>query len=335
MSAISGLWRKHGTGRPGRPVVQIPPNTASVAFGLAGLSGVWRAAAALISVPIAVANVILIIAAVVWLLQAFGYLAQGPRTVVRDWQDPVLSPFLALIVITPMLLGAGLSHVALAAGRVVVIIFLILTIMVGGLMTGEWIVEHLDPEALHPGYYLPTVAGGFVAAYAAAVVHLHAVAEVCFGLGIVCWLMLGSNVLYRLFVHIPLTLPIVPTLAIEVAPPVVAGFAWFAVSGGSTGIVSRLLAGYAILMIFAQLRFIPVYARLRFGVGFWAFSFSYAAVALDATLWLTFGRPPGARAWGTVVLVLITALITAIAARTIVALGRGEFFRTPQAAPHE
>jgi tellurite resistance protein len=292
---------------------------------------VWRAAAALIGVPVAVANVILIIAAVVWLAQAVGYAAQGWRTIAADWRDPVLSPFLALIVITPMLFGAGLSHAAFAAGRVVVIVFLILTTVVGGLMTGEWIVDHLNPDPMHPGYFLPTVAGGFVGAYAAAVVHLHAIAEVSFGLGLICWLILGSNVQYRLFFRWSLPPPLLPTLAIELAPPVVGGFAWFAVSGGSTGLVSRLLAGYAILMALVQLRFIPLYLRLKFSVGFWAFTFSYAAAALDATLWLTFARAPGARAWGTLVLVLISLLVAGIAVRSVVAIRRGEFFPAAQA----
>jgi tellurite resistance protein len=214
---------------------------------------------------------------------------------------------------------------------VLVVVFLILTIVVGGIMTGQWIVEHLDPEQMHPGYFLPTVAGGFVGAYAAATVHMRAIAEVSFGLGLVCWLLVGSNVLYRLFFRSSLPPPLVPTLAIEVAPPAVAGFSWFAISGGSTGVVSRLLAGYAILMLVVQLRFIPLYLRLRFSASFWAFSFAYSAVALDAMLWLTFARPPGAKAWGTVLLILTTGLITALAVRTIIAMARGEFLPRAQA----
>jgi tellurite resistance protein len=37
----------------------------------------------------------------------------------------------------------------------------------GGLITGEWIIMELDRSEFHPGYILPTVAGGFVAAIGA------------------------------------------------------------------------------------------------------------------------------------------------------------------------
>jgi tellurite resistance protein len=202
-------------------------------------------------------------------------------------------------------------------------------------MTAEWIAGQLDADQMHPGYYLPTVAGGFVGAYAAVIVHLHTIAEVVFGGALVSWLALGSNVLYRLFFRRQLAPALLPTLAIEVAPPVVAGFAWFAITAGSIGLASRFLAGYAILMILAQLRFIPIYVRLSFSVSFWAFTFSYAAVALDAVLWLTFARPTGARAWGALVLALISLFIGAVAARTVVAISRRDFLPRPQPVPDE
>jgi hypothetical protein len=54
-------------------------------------------------------------------------------------------------------------------------------------------------------------------------------------------------------------------------------------------------------------------------------TFSYAAGATDALLWITATRPAGARAYAGVVIGLITALIAAIAARTVVAIVRGQF----------
>jgi tellurite resistance protein len=61
-----------------------------------------------------------------------------------------------------------------------------------------------------------------------------------------------------------------------------------------------------------------VYARLKFSPGFWSFTFSYAAVATDALLWLKATRPPGATTYVIVVVALITVLIVAIAVRAIV-----------------
>jgi len=46
-------------------------------------------------------------------------------------------------------------------------------------------------------------------------------------------------------------------------------------------------------MVLAQLRLSLDYSRLSFSPGFWAFTFSYAAVAADALAWLALKRPPG------------------------------------------
>jgi tellurite resistance protein len=305
---------------------RVPPNFFSIPFGLAGLGEVWHGAAAPLGVPTAVADVIFIVAAAVWAVLVACYLAQGWRQVLADFGDPVLGAFISLGAITPMLLAAALFPSARAAARVLVIIFLALTIVLGGLIIGQWIVTKIDEDLNHPGYILPTVAGPLIAASAASTVGLHGLAEGAFGGGVISWLVLGSILLRRLFFRPTLPPQLIPTIAIEVAPPAVAGIAYFAIDHGRVDLVARALGCYAILMTLAQLRLVPMYARLRFSPGFWSFTFSYAAVAIDALLWLKATRPPGATAYVIVVVTLITMLIVAIAARSIVALARGQFF---------
>jgi len=168
------------------------------------------------------------------------------------------------------------------------------------------------------------VAGGLVGATAAAGVRLPGVAEASFGIGIGCWLLLGSLVWNRLFFRPMLPAALVPTLAIEVAPPAVAGVAYFTLTGGTINFAARVLGGFCVLMALTQLRFVPLYARLRFSPGFWAFTFSYAAVAADALLWIAIARPPGATGYAIAVVTLITVFIAAIGARTVLAVARGE-----------
>ena len=320
-----------GQAGPGPGLRRIPPSLFAIAFGLAGLGEVWRAARPLLRVPSAVAAAIFIVAAAVWLILLVVYLAQGGGQLLADARDPVLAPFVSVALITPMILGVALGSVAVTAGRVVVAVFLAATIAFGGWLTGQWIAGHLDQDSVHPGYFLPTVAGGLVGAYAAAEVHWHAVAEASFGIGISCWLLLGSVVLNRLLFRPALPAALIPTLAIELAPPVVAGGAWFALNGGRVDLVARALAGYAVLMVVIQLRFVPLYVRLRFAPTLWALTFSYAAAAADAVLWITYTKPAGATGYAIAVVTLITVLIAAIAGRTIIALARGQFLPAPPA----
>lgn len=311
---------------------RVPPNLFGIAFGLSGLGEAWQAAGPALGAPGAVADAIYIIAAGVWLALVAAYAAQGPRAMLADLRDPVLTPFASLAVITPMILAVALATAEFTVGRILVIVFLAVTVTLGGWLTGQWIAGDLNADSLHPGYYLPTVAGGLVGAYAAAQVHLHALAEASFGIGILCWVLVGSLLLNRLFFRPLLPPPLVPTLAIELAPPAVAGVAYFALTGGAVNLIAAALGGYAVLMAVVQLRLAPLYARLRFSPGFWSFTFSYAAGATDALRWITATRPAGARVYAAVVIALITALIAAIAARTVVAAVRGQLLPPPPPA---
>jgi tellurite resistance protein len=309
----------------------VPPNFFAMPFGIAGLVEAWAAARAVLGLPQAVPDTFLAIAALLWLWLVVGYLAQGLPRILTDLRDPVLSPFTSLVVITPMIPGAALTQANLTAGRVVVIVFAAATIALGGFLTGQWVVGDLDQGTAHPGYFLPTVAGGLVASYAAAEVQLHSLAEALFGIGVLCWLLLGSLILNRLFFTQMLPPPLVPTLAIELAPPAVAGVAWFAMNGGTIDLPARVLGGYAVLMALVQLRFLPVYRRLHFSPGFWAFTFSYTAAAGDALCWIRFTALPGRTALSIAVLVLATGLVGVIAIRTARLALRGGLL--PAAAP--
>jgi tellurite resistance protein len=86
-----------------------------------------------------------------------------------------------------------------------------------------------------------------------------------------------------------------------------------------------------VLMALAQVRLLPVYAKLRFSPGFWAFTFSYAAAVTYGLEWATRAQPPGATAYVGVGIVAITVFIAAIAVRTVVAAARGRLF--PGSAP--
>lgn len=132
----------------------------------------------------------------------------------------------------------------------------------------------------------------------------------------------------RLFFRPALPAALVPTLAVELAPAAVAGAAYFALTGGATNVMARALGGYVVLMALVQLRLLPVYARLRFTPGFWAFTFSYAAACTDALLWINRERPPGATLYSALIVLLITAFIAAIAARTVMAAARGQLLPT-------
>ena len=115
---------------------------------------------------------------------------------------------------------------------------------------------------------------------------MHALAASSFGIGIISWVVLGSVIMNRLFTRPALPDALVPTMAIELGIPAVAGLAYFAVVGRTVNLVACVLGGYAVLMALVQVRLIPIYRRLSFTPGSWSFTFAYAGAAADALIWL-------------------------------------------------
>ena len=295
----------------------------------------WSAAARAGLVTPVVSEAVLALAAAAWAVVLVVYVAGRRRSgaPAGDLFDPVLAPFVSLAPIVAMVLAsAGLAPHAPEAGRVAFDGAAVVTVALGGWLTGQWIYGSLPIDGLHPGYFLPTVAGGLLAAEGAAAVGQAGLGRLLFGLGLVCWMILGSMILGRLFFGPSLPAPLRPTLAIEVAPAAVAVSAWWALHGATSGVVVTALTGYGLLMILAQVRLLPMYVRLPFTMGFWWFTFSWSAVATATIQWIAIESPGGAEGLSWAVLVAVSALVVGIAGRTVVGLRRGTFL-PPAARP--
>ena len=312
---------------PGR---RVPPNFFGFGFGLAGLGEIWRVAEHYGRAPAVVATVLAAVSGLAWLavlLVYLRYVMGGHPALSRDFTDPALAPFVSLAVIVPMFLAVlGVFPYAPRLGELLFDAFLTLTVILGGWFTGQWIYGPLELDKLHPGYLLPTAAGGLIGSDGAAIVGQHRLAEVMFGFGVLSWLTIGSIIMGRLFLRPPLPAQLFPTLTIEVAPAAVASLAWFDNHGDHIDAVTAVLAGYGLLMVLAQLRLLPAYRRLPFTPGTWSFAFSWSTVASAALHWLNDIRPPWYQAEEYLLVAAISLLISAIAARTMTALCRHELF---------
>ncbi|HEV7750612.1 MAG TPA: hypothetical protein VGO71_03675 [Baekduia sp.] len=312
-----------------RRLAALPSNFFAIPFGLGGLAVSWRAAEPILALPHGVADGLFLLASVAWGVLVFGLVARlldSPSTVGAELRDPVLSPFTALPGLVLLVLAAGLLPHAAGPAKVTALIAVAIVIALGGWLTGQWIAGELDTARLHPAYFLPTVAGGFLGANVAALAGHRTIAWLCFGIGTISWMQIGSTILNRLFLGPPLAAALVPTLAIEVAPPAVAGNAYFALHHGPDDVVTYALAGFCVLMVLVQVRLLPLYRAAPFAATFWSFTFSYTAVATYALNWIGHGHPGHERLLAWVTLVAITALVAAIAACSLRAVAAGRFF---------
>ena len=309
-------------------LLAIPLNFFAITMGLAGLAGVWRLAGDLSHLPAWIGDALYVVTAGVFLLLIVAFamkLLLTPKAVMAELTHPVLGPFCSLLPMSGMLLALGLQPYASRVALVLFLVFFIATVLLGGWMTGQWIVAKLDADTFHPGYFLPTVAGALVGADGAGHFGLIGLGWMSFGIGMMCWVVFGSIMLNRLFFRADLPPGLVPTLAIEMAPPVVAGNAYFTLTSGRMDSVAYVLAGYAVLMVLVQVRLVPLYVKTLFAPSFWALTFAYAAVASDAMRWITVEHPSGAIVLGSVLLAAITFLIAGMALRSLIALRQGTF----------
>jgi tellurite resistance protein len=315
--------------------LRLSANVFGLPFGLCGLAQAWATARDTAAAPGAVVDGLWLLAAAVWAVTVVGYAVNiaGDGRWRTEAADPTVGPFTALVPIPLMLFGVALAGHADTAGRAVFVVGLVLTVGLGGWLTAQWILTPVALDRWHPGYFLPTAAGGLLAATGSAALGYAQLAHVMLGVGLVSWMVLGSILLLRLCTRPRLPGPLLPTLAIEIAPPVVAGNAWFAIDGGVVDDAALLLAGYALLMAMVQLRLVALYRTVPFGIGFGAFAFSYAAVVTNALHWLAAEHATGRHALTYALLAVLTAGMAALVARTLVGLSRGTYLLRTAPAP--
>ena len=317
-------------------VPQLRTNVLALPFGLTGLGLCWSwlAPATLHRATAAV----WLLAAVSWVVSSSAYLWSVRRTrrLAADLSDATFSPFLALLFLPLMPLGAYWATYSPGLGRILVVGAAAAVTALGSWLSAGWLLGGTGLAMVHPGYLLPTVAAGLLAAGSLSNVGYARAALVMFGLGLVCWAFLGSIIFVRLVAHPLLPVGLRPTLAILVAPPAVAGNAWLTLNDDRVDAVALGLAGFGLLMALTQLRFVPIFATVPFGPGWWSFSFSYlAAVGFDTRLVVLTGFAYPATL-AAVVLVVATAAVIALLTATAVGLARGTYFPiTPPTDPQE
>lgn len=208
----------------------------------------------------------------------------------------------------------------------------ILVVLVGAWITGDWIAIDGNIRRWHPGYFLPTAAGGLLAGGASAALSFTTLSRVLFGPGITSFVVLAPIISLRLYDVPSLPPPLLPTIAIELAPPVVAGSSWFAINGGKVDTPAAVLGGLSLLTLLVQFRLIPLYRRAPFGPGFWALSFPFAAAVTYGLHWLAAEHVRSSSAIGYALVGVLTAGFALLAARTVVGLIDGTFLpRVPTA----
>lgn len=302
---------------------RVPLNTLAIPLGLAGLAQVWTVGTSALGLPSGLGQAFWLTAAISWVWTLAVHVHRGTRTdhsLSHQLMHFAQGPLAALLPIAAMLIGAGLHRTVPLAGTVLTLISMAAAAAFAAWILSFWMRGEMPLESVHGGYFLPISAAGLVGALTAAETGLDWLAVGSFAIGIFFWLVISVFFFLRLALRPAMPAPLIPTLAIMIAPPAVASAAWFRISGGQPNHLFEGLSAMTAFMVLIQIMLLPRYRALPFSLGFWSFTFPVASVAALGITWLHQLQPFAWQAITVAVLAAVTALVLAIATKSILLL---------------
>ncbi len=311
---------------PSARLKNFPIAWFAVIMGLTGLTIAWARTERSFGLDFTVSPWLLGVSAAVFVILALIYTAKVVRyqdRVVAELTHPVKQAFVPTLSIGFILLGIatyasapGLSFWLWSVGTV---LHVILTLYV----LSSWIHQtQYEIAHLNPAWFIPVV-GNILVPIAG--VH-HASLEISwffFSLGLFFWPVLTALLFYRLIFHGSLPERLQPTLFIFIAPPAV-GFVAYHQLTHELDAFARVLYFVALaftLMLATQLKY---FARLKFFLSWWAYSFPLAAMTIATLIMAEDTGIAFYERLAIVLLAVLTLVVTALSARTLLAVARRE-----------
>ena len=295
-------------------------------MGLGGLTVAWLRAEEILALPFSISPWLLLLSTGLFVLLAVLYsikVVKYREAVAAEWGHPVKMNFVPTASIALILLSIAWLPTSAPYSKLLWItgtaLHLVLTLHV----ITQWM-HHTKFEIAHlnPAWFIPVV-GNILVPIAGV---QHAPIELSwffFSVGLTFWPVLLAIIFNRVIFHGSLPERLMPTLFILIAPPAV-GFLSYVKLTGEVDAFARILyyaALFFTILLIAQLRW---FARLKFFLSWWAYSFPLAAITIASlAMFKHTGDPLFLRLSG-ILLAITTVVIAALFVRTGVAVARRE-----------
>lgn len=305
---------------------RVPVSFFSMVLGVGGLAAAWRAAARSYGTSPWVADVLLVLAAALWVLLLAAQVVKAlaaPARLRAELADPIQGSLAALGPASLLLLAAGAAGPAPDLGAVLFWIGAALAVAHAAWTVGSWNAAPPPVDRVTPAMLLPPVVGNLLAALAAGALGRTDAGWVFFGAGLVSWLVLAAVLLGRHLSAGELPPALRPLLGLELAPPAFALLAYQALEGAAPDAPSRVLLGAALFVALVLLRLAGRLRDVPFAPAHWAFTFPVAALAAAALRQGAAAPGSLAGALALPLFVVANAVVAVIAFHTAAAASRG------------
>ena len=314
----------------------VPASFFGIVLGTVGLGDCWRASHEAWGTSTVISDTIMTVAVVVWIALVVLFAAKWilrTDVALAEFHHPVQSCSIGLVAVTTLLMAYLADGWSRPLALVLFAVGAIDQLLYGCYFTANRLKGGQDALTISAAIYLPTVAGNFVSAFAAAYIGLHALAVLFFGAGVLSWLMIESQVGFRMAFSPRAAGPMLPAMGILLAPPVVGCEAYLFIDQGRPGTFALALVGYGLFLFFVLAWSLPaVVAAQPFSAAYWAYSFGVTSLAFDLILMHARGLG-GFFDWISIVgLVVANAAVAILAVGTLVLLGKGKLIPKPALA---
>jgi tellurite resistance protein len=305
-------------------LVNFPVSFFSSVMGLAGLTIAWQRAERLFGVN--VSDWLLALTIGVFLVLVGFYAAKWlrhPQAVVKEFQHPVRLNFFPTLSISLLLLSVALLPHSTALSLYLWVGGTALHLLFTLVVMSIWI-HHTKFEITHinPAWFIPVV-GNIIVPIAGTAHGYYEISWFFFSIGLVFWVVLLTLVFYRLVFHPPLPQRLVPTLFILIAPPAV-GFLSYSELVSGVDPFARVLYYSALFLTLLLATQVRLFARLKFALSWWAYSFPLAAVTLATLRMHRMSGAEGLANIGHLLLAALTLVLAGLAVLTVRAILRRE-----------
>ena len=312
----------------------VPVSFFSIAVGLLAFGNTWHVGVRLWHLPGEVAQALTFAGLVVWAVLLVLYARKWMThraDAIAELQHPLQSALAALAPVASMLAAVALIPTSRDVAIALFVVALAAQLALGLWLNGRMWMGGRPPELVTPALYLPSVAQSFVAATASAAFGWTQLGLLFFGVGVFAWLALESLILQRASTGTPLPAPLRPLLGVQLAPAVVGGGSWMALTTGAPDVFAWILLGYGVYQALLLLRLLPWIREQGFAPTWWAFSFGTAALPALAMRMVERGATGLVADIAPVVFVAANVVFAILIVKTLALLARGTLL--PVAAP--
>jgi tellurite resistance protein len=313
--------------------IVVPASYFGMVLGLAGLGGAWRHAARVWGLPSLVGEALMLIAAIVWALVLALYAAKwivARETALKEIDHPIQCCFVGLIGVATMEIALAALPYSRLAAQILCAVGAAFTLCFAVWRTGILWQGGRDPGATTAVLYLPSVAGAFVTATAAAALGYGDWGQLAFGAGLFSWLAIESVLMHRLYTVAPMPRELRPTLGIQLAPPVVGAVAYLSVTTHAPDSLAYAMVGYGLLQALLLLRLLPWLRQQPFAPSYWAFTFGATALATAPLIMVERGTTGAVASLAPYLFVATNVVVGVIAVATVGLMFQGRLL--PKAA---